>query len=121
MLTYSEHSDPAAASYWSADLSSGYAQAFAEWVNVANVGFQRTVGPADLTQTTADVAVALYRDVANPSLVSFSFFPDPAFADRVLSASGLTRSEYPRPKGDMFFNLAIGGHLGDSHRLRRGH
>ncbi len=108
VLTYSEHSDPSTASYWTADLSNGYAQAFIEWANVANLSFQRTLGPAPLTQTSADVALSLFRDASDPSLVSFTFFPDPAFADRVLSASGLTRAAYPRPEGDMFFNLASG-------------
>ncbi|MFO1206189.1 MAG: M10 family metallopeptidase C-terminal domain-containing protein [Burkholderiales bacterium] len=108
VLTYSEHSDPPSASYWTADLSNSYAQAFTAWANVTNVSFQKSVGPADLTQSGADVTVALFTDAANPSLVSFSFFPDPAFADRVLSASGLTRAVYPRPEGDMFFNLASG-------------
>ena len=108
VFTYSEHSDPPAGAYWTAELSNGYSQAFVEWAKVANLSFQRTGGPAPLTQTSADVAVALFSDSSDTSLVSFSFFPDPAFADRVLSASGLTRSEYPRPEGDMFFNLASG-------------
>jgi serralysin len=66
------------------------------------------VGPASLAETGADVAVALFSDATNSSLVSFSFFPDPAFGDRVFSASGLTRTVYPRPEGDMFFNLGSG-------------
>jgi hypothetical protein len=108
VLTYSEHSDPPAGAYWNAGLSNDYAQAFVEWANVANVSFQRTVGPALLTQTGADLALSLFRDPSEPSLVSFTFPPDPAIADRILSASGFTRPEYPRPEGDMFFNLASG-------------
>lgn len=108
VLTYSEHSDPPAGTYWTPELSSGFAQAFVEWANVANLSFQRTVGPALLTQTGADVALTLFRNASDPSLVSFTFFPDPAFTDRVLFASGLARSAYPRAEGDAFFNLASG-------------
>ena len=106
VLTYSEHNDPPSASYWTGAFSDVFAQAFAAWANVANVSFSRVSGPPDLTQTGADIALALFSNASAPQLVAAEFPPDPALADRVLAAMGSSRGIWPRPEGDMGFNLA---------------
>jgi hypothetical protein len=106
VLTYSEHNDPPIASYWSAGLADVFAQAFSTWASVANVSFSPVSGPPDLTQTGADIALSLFSAPSAASLVALSFFPDPVFADQVLSEAGLSRLDWPRPEGDMNFNVA---------------
>jgi hypothetical protein len=106
VLTYSEHNYPSTSSHWTAGYSESFAQAFAEWANVANISFQRISGPADLTQTGADIALTLTAEVSLPEVQGLGVSPDPAVADLFLYALGDSRSEYPRPEGDIFFNLA---------------
>ena len=106
VLTYSEHNYPWTSSHWTAGYSEFFAQSFAEWANVANISFQRTGGPADLTQTGADIALTLTAEASLPEVQGLGIPPDPVVADLFLYELGDSRFEYPRPEGDVFFNLA---------------
>jgi Ca2+-binding RTX toxin-like protein len=106
LLTYSLHSDTLLAS-WSDAQTVAVDQAFAAWAAVANIQFKRVAGPTDYTLTAADLAITISADLASvyPGATAVGVFPDPAYADTLLSGLGMGRFSYPHPEGDIFLNV----------------
>ena len=102
---------PGAGGTWGASpaMQTAVTQALAAWSNVANITFTpQAVNPNEYYfQSTADLAFTLTGDDFNVDgqwfALALGFFPDPAYADSVLSTI-YTRAEYPKPEGDVFFD-----------------
>ncbi|HWD22274.1 MAG TPA: M10 family metallopeptidase C-terminal domain-containing protein [Burkholderiales bacterium] len=110
LLTYSfsantEPGDPVWSSYPA--LAAAFAAAATAWSNVANVAFAEAGTGSVITQSPADIAVALENDPTVP-LVALSVFPDPQFVDAsFLPLIEETRASYPNPEGDVLLNIGF--------------
>ena len=88
-------------------LRTAFAEAAATWSAVANVSLVESGSGTNVRTSSADLAIMLNN---NPSLgiAGLGAFPDPGFADaELLPLTGETRATYPRPEGDILFNLGI--------------
>ncbi|MBL8339065.1 MAG: PD40 domain-containing protein, partial [Rhodoferax sp.] len=111
---------PAAGGTWAeyAALADAVRKALGRWAAVANIQFNEVSSGSYIVQSTADLAFALTGNdlVRTIGASALGFFPDPAFATDTLASSGYTRTEYPRPEGDVlldnfyegFFDLSDG-------------
>jgi Ca2+-binding RTX toxin-like protein len=92
---------------WTPAASEAFARALASWSNVADLGFVESGSGAGITQSGADIAVALTGNFLQQSYGYSSVVvqPDPAIGDQFLAAfPPLTRDAYANPEGDIFFD-----------------
>lgn len=92
---------------WTPQLVSVAAQAAAAWSNVANISFQQVSSGTYYFQSTADIAVTLTgNDFQSLGFVALGVFPSPDFVNAFFffPGSGVTRADYPKPEGDLFFD-----------------
>jgi serralysin len=106
LLTYSLHTDTSLGG-WSGARIAAIDQAFAAWAAVANISIKRVPVAADYEMTPADLAITISQDLAYayPGATAVGVFPDPAYADTLLTSLLLSRADYPRPEGDIFFSV----------------
>ncbi len=108
LLTYSLHTDTSLGG-WSGTRIAAIDQAFAAWAAVANISLQRVPVATDYEMTPADLAITISQDLAYaypyPGATAVGVFPDPAYADTLLTSLLLSRADYPRPEGDIFFSV----------------
>ena len=92
-------------------IADAVARALAAWSTVANIGFSRITSGTYLFQSTADIAFALTGDDLQAAVgaVGLGFFPDPAYATASINDFGYTRTEYPRPEGDVLLDNFYSG------------
>lgn len=100
-------------------MSAAFARATDAWANVADISFANINSGNYLIESSADIAVALTGDDLMLSLgaAALGFFPDPNLVDSLLAEGGYSRTQYPRPEGDilfdnfhpMYFHLSDGG------------
>ncbi len=94
---------------WTPTRVATVAQAFAAWAAVADIRFSRVATSADVSRSPADVALAFqsFSPGTTPDeIAGFALFPDPAYIDvEVLPPSGSNRGSYPKPEGDIYFNV----------------
>jgi hypothetical protein len=104
---------------WAANpaLAAAIVKALATWSAVANVGFSSIVSGNYVFQSTADISFGLTGDdlVTSIGAAALGFFPDPAYATSILDEAGYTRTQYPRPEGDVLLDNYYSGfnHLAD--------
>ena len=91
---------------WSQALREGFAQASATWASVANISLVESGSGTVLTASGADIAVTLTGSelVTDTGAAALGIFPSPPFADQLLAGGGMTRLQYPKPEGDIFFD-----------------
>ena len=97
---------------WTAQLANGARQALTDWSNVANISFAEVGSGTVYTQSTADIAIVLSGndlETNAPGVVGLGIFPSPSYANTLLSAGGATRSDYPKPEGDVVFDNYYSG------------
>ena len=120
VLTYALHdlNFGEVAQDWTPTRMATVAQAFAAWAAVADIRFSRVATTADIARSPADLALAF--ETFGPSgatgreIAGFGFFPDPDYINvEILPASGSTRSEYPKPEGDIYFNIDYANRVGN--------
>ncbi len=83
-------------------------RAFAAWEAVINVDFRRIdAGGNDVLRSPADMAIAFDRFALGAEIAGLSYFPDPVWVTTELLPGllGRSRASYPRPEGDVFFDL----------------
>ncbi|HXV25226.1 MAG TPA: M10 family metallopeptidase C-terminal domain-containing protein, partial [Alphaproteobacteria bacterium] len=88
---------------WTTVGTSALKSALQTWSNVANVKFAQISASGTFFSATADMALIPY---GNFDASAAGIFPDPEVADQFLADIGFTRAEYPKPEGDIFFNVA---------------
>ena len=88
------------------DMAAAVAQALAAWSNVANIAFVQQGSGGVFLQSTADMAIALTGTDLQRGLgaISLGIFPDAAYANLLESTAGYSRTVYPHPEGDVFFD-----------------
>jgi trimeric autotransporter adhesin len=89
---------------WTTALTTAIDRAFEAWESVLDVDFQRVQSGKYYFESQADFSV----NVAGSELgflAGIGIFPDPVAADELLAGIGETREDYPRPEGDIAFNL----------------
>jgi serralysin len=87
---------------WTSAETGALKSALQTWSNVADIHFAQVSASGTFATSTANMALIPYGDFGASAV---GLFPDPAFADQFLADNGLTRSEYPNPEGDIFFNV----------------
>ncbi|TND05563.1 MAG: serralysin, partial [Rhodocyclaceae bacterium] len=105
VLTYSLNTFSNGAA-WTAVDASAIAQALGTWAAVADIKFQQISSGVAPNQSTADLAIThtgnyLLREY---SAAGVSVFPDPAWGDDFLTGLVMSRSQYPKPEGDVFLD-----------------
>ena len=105
-LTYSFNLNDGQGGPISTSLIDAINRALAEWSNVANISFQNIVSGSLYYQSQADIAFTPTGNELQLDLgaVALAFFPDPAFANALREAAGITAAEYPNPEGDVFLD-----------------
>lgn len=94
---------------WPYDAPGLIANALGKISDVANIHFQYVGRFSDVTTAPATM---VYSVDASQNLffppgsgtIALAFFPLPSFVTSILPAYGLTRSIYPNPEGDIWFN-----------------
>lgn len=86
-------------------------RALASWAAVANLSFSPVSSGNYAFESTADIALALTGDDLQQALgaVALGFFPDPGYATDTLTEAGYTRTQYPRPEGDVLIDNFYAG------------
>jgi len=87
---------------WTSAATGAFKSALQTWSNVADIHFAQISATGTFATSTANMALIPYGDFGASAA---GLFPDPAFSDQFLADNGLTRSEYPNPEGDIFFNV----------------
>jgi Ca2+-binding RTX toxin-like protein len=108
VITYSLSLNDTPNGSWSVGLEPGVRNALTAWSNVANITFVEQGSGTVFTTSTADIAITPTGDELQQALgaVGLGVFPSGALADAFIAASGYSRSEYPRPEGDVFIDNA---------------
>jgi Ca2+-binding RTX toxin-like protein len=100
---------------WTGAWEDAVTRAFAAWAAVANINFVRigTSNAQAANLSTADIAIALTDGEFDGVIAAFGIFPDPVYADRLLSLAEASRDAgefpVPRPEGDIAFDIAFPG------------
>lgn len=90
-------------------MADAVARALSGWASVANIEFQRITSGEYYFQSTADLAITLTGDdldIPGFEVIGRAHFPDPDYADGVLSDPDdrADRTTYPAPEGDVDFD-----------------
>ena len=113
ILTYSLNSnfEPGfPVKHWTPALIAAIDRAFDVWSQIIDVDFQRIDSGQYYFQSMADLSV----NVAGNELAGLAgagVFPDPYAADVLLAEVEEFRADWPRPEGDIFFNVDTPGRL----------
>jgi Ca2+-binding RTX toxin-like protein len=92
---------------WTGDWKTAVTAGFDVWSRYVDLRFA-PIGVAngsDQNVSTADISLALSPEFGG--LTALGFFPDPQFADLLLTQVGYSRALYPAPEGDITFNPTV--------------
>ena len=105
-LTYSFSIETELGIGWTDALQAAVRRALAAWSAVADVSFQETASGSDVNASPADLALVpsgiFLQLLLGASAIGI--FPDPDAADTLIGSFGNTRTDYPRPEGDIYFD-----------------
>jgi Ca2+-binding RTX toxin-like protein len=105
-LAYSLHTDGGP---WSVASAAALIQAFQAWADVADLDFRLIISAPETELSSAELAITLISDPFTDSsdTAGIGIFPDPVYADGLLSEVGISRVDYPNPEGDLFFYTRV--------------
>ncbi len=96
---------------WTTPFSDAFARALSTWSNVAHIAFQQISSGSYTFESNADIAATLTGDdFSSVGAAALGIPPDSDVADLLLQAIGITRTQYPRPEGDTFFDNYYSGY-----------
>jgi len=95
---------------WTTPLSDAFSRAVGTWSNVANISFQQINSGSYVFESSADIAATLTgSDLSSSGAIAIGIFPDADAGNALLEGFGVTRTQYPKPEGDVFFdNFYVG-------------
>ena len=97
---------PGSGGNWTGPLGDAFGRALTAWSNVANLTFQLANSGTYFFESSADIAAAVTGNdlLMQVDAIGFGIFPDAGIGNSFLQALGFTRTSYPRPEGDVFFD-----------------
>ena len=82
-------------------------EAFNAWEAVIDIDFQYSAYYKDYKDPSVDIMISLHDNTffGNPDIVGIGLFPNEVFADSIAASNGYNTLSYPKPEGDITFNI----------------